>query len=282
MNSTVTMKWLLARLYENDIIIVDCRFQLGNSQAGKEAYEASHLPRAIYMDLEQDLSSPVLKHGGRHPLPNMEAFIDELGKRGIRSDSRVIAYDDQGGAMASRLWWLLKYVGHEHVYVMEQGFTAWQNTGYPVTQDPAPVAIPGSYAAQLQPDMLVSMEEVREQLNQAHTVLIDSREAIRFAGKQEPIDPVAGHIPGARNFFWKEVLKEDGTWKSEQELRELFSDIDAASTIIVYCGSGVTACPNVIALQSAGFPNVKLYAGSWSDWISYRDNPVATGEGKWV
>jgi len=281
MRNIVTMKWLLARLYEEHQAIVDCRFQLGKPDAGREAYEAGHIPGAIYLDLERDLSAPVGEHGGRHPLPDLDDLAAKLGAAGIDASVRVVVYDDQGGAMASRLWWLLRYMGHENVAVMDQGFTAWIEAGYPVSDAAPAVRVPKKLVPQVQDDMLVPVEEVRRAVRDRSAVLIDSREAPRYRGEVEPIDRVAGHIPSARNRFWKDALGADGQWKSGEEQRARFADWTEGDRLIVYCGSGVTACPNVLALEEAGFRNVRLYAGSWSDWISYEGNPVATGdEGK--
>ncbi|RAP73363.1 sulfurtransferase [Paenibacillus montanisoli] len=276
MNNIVSLKWLLARMYESDVVIVDCCFQLGKPESGREAYTESHIPGAVYLDLEKDLSSPVEEHGGRHPLPDIAALTATLSRVGINNESRVIAYDDQGGAMASRLWWLLKYLGHEQVYVMDEGFTAWKNAGFPVSAEQK-VLIPSQFLATVQHNMLVEVEEVQEKLGQAGVTIVDSREGARYRGEAEPIDRVAGHIPGAINRFWAEGRDADGKWKSAEAQEARFVGLPKDGELVVYCGSGVTACPNVLALQEAGFTNVKLYAGSWSDWISYEGNPVAVG-----
>ncbi|MBD2872398.1 sulfurtransferase [Paenibacillus arenilitoris] len=277
MNNIVSLKWVLARMYEPDIVIVDCRFLMGKPDAGRELYEASHIPGAVYLDLEKDLSAPVDEHGGRHPLPDIFELTVAFSRAGIGNESRVVAYDDQGGAMASRLWWLLKYLGHEQVYVMDEGFTAWTNAGFPVSAEQK-VIVPAKFLATVQHNMLVEMDEVKERLGDERVTLIDSREAPRYRGEVEPLDKVAGHIPGAINRFWKDGLTESGAWKNEAAQVERFADLDRDRELIVYCGSGVTATPNVIALQEAGFSKVRLYAGSWSDWISYEGNAVATGE----
>jgi len=277
MQNIVPVKWLLARLYEPDVVIVDCRFQLGKPGVGRQAYEEGHIPGAVYLDLEQDLSAPVSEHGGRHPLPDAAELAARLGKAGIGNESRVVAYDDQGGAMATRLWWMLRYLGHTNVSVMDGGFSAWQKAGCPVTAEQK-VIIPATFIATVQHNMLVEVDEVQESLGTGRFVLIDSREAPRYRGEVEPIDPVAGHIPGAKNLFWAECRHADGTWKSADEQRARFEDLSPDDEIVVYCGSGVSATPNVMALQEAGFTRVKLYAGSWSDWISYEGNPVAVGE----
>ena len=277
MKNIVSMRWLLARMYEPDIVIVDCRFLLGQPNAGKEAYDTAHIPGAVYLDLEQDLSAPVSAHGGRHPLPDPAELAARLTKAGIGSNARIVAYDDQGGMNAARLWWLLRYLGHEQAYVMDEGFKAWQNAKFPVTAD-VPVRIPSTFDANVQPHMLASVEDTQHASANGSAVLIDSRDARRYAGLEEPIDAKAGHVPGAVNYFWKDVLGPEGRWLSVEQLQERFGKLDKDEPIIVYCGSGVSACPNVIALEEAGYTNVKLYAGSWSDWISYEENPVATGE----
>lgn len=277
MEYTVSPRWLLARLYEPELVIADCRFLLSDPQAGRNAYEQDHIPGAVYLDLEQQLSGPVTSHGGRHPLPGTDELAAAIGKAGISRQSIVVAYDDQGGAFAARLWWLLRHLGHERVYVMEQGYSAWKGAGYPVT-DNQPVRVPATYQPEPKYEMLANMEDVREASQHGTALLIDSREPRRYQGLEEPIDAKAGHIPGAVNKFWKDSLDEQGNYLGADELKARFKEADPAQEIIVYCGSGVTACPNVLALKKAGFRNVKLYAGSWSDWISYEENPVATGE----
>ena len=296
MEATVSKRWLLARLYEPEQTIVDCRFLLGKPQAGRESYEKEHIPGAVYLDLELDLSAPAGEHGGRHPLPDPEILAAGLAKLGIGNDSRIVAYDDESGMNAARLWWLLRYLGHEQVFILEGGFSAWKAEKFPVT-DHQPVRVPSTFVANVQPQMLVGVEEVQavsEKTVSAGThggidvtvsdaaptlpVLIDSRANDRYHGQNETLDPVGGHIPGAINYFWKDTQNADGSFKSAEELAEHFAGLDKDREIIVYCGSGVTACPNVLALEKAGFTNVRLYAGSWSDWISYEENPVATGE----
>ncbi|SMF76007.1 thiosulfate/3-mercaptopyruvate sulfurtransferase [Paenibacillus uliginis N3/975] len=277
MKYIVSMKWLLARMFEPDLVIVDCRFTLGQPETGRQGYKEGHIPRAVYLDLDKDLSSPLSSHGGRHPLPDMNVFAGKLGHAGIDKEKRVVIYDDQSGMVASRLWWMLKYTGHQNVYIMDQGFSAWKNASYPVTAE-TPVVIPVRYEPEIQQTMLVDVEDVIQAINNGSAYLIDSREQRRYEGVEEPIDPVAGHIPGAVNYFWKELLNEQGRWISIEEILQRFHDVPKDKDVIVYCGSGVSACPNVLALEEAGFTNVKLYGGSWSDWISYEDNPIATGE----
>nr|WP_166244330.1 sulfurtransferase [Paenibacillus turpanensis] len=269
------MKWLASQLEQQDVTVIDCRFVLGSPEAGREAYRQGHIPGAYYFHLEEDLSGPKEEHGGRHPLPDFEALAAKLASTGIKPGGTIVAYDDQGGAMSSRLWWLLKYIGIEaSIFVMDEGFTKWKEAGYPVTEE-IPPSRPGEVTVNLQPQLLASMEDVKQRIGREGVVLIDSREEPRFRGLAEHIDPVAGHIPSAINLFWKANLDAEGRWKPIKEQQARFEKLQGAKELIVYCGSGVTACPNVLALEEAGFTNVKLYAGSWSDWITYPDNPVA-------
>ncbi|BCJ87616.1 thiosulfate sulfurtransferase [Effusibacillus dendaii] len=278
----VSMEWVKDQIAKENVgeqvRLIDCRFVLGQPEIGKQDYRKEHLPGAFHFDLDQDLASSVQTHGGRHPLPDLEKFAELLGETGIDDTLTVVAYDDQGGMMASRLWWMLHYLGHPKVYVMDGGFSQWKGNGYPVTRElPAPVK-KRTFRIRLQRDAVVPMEEVKAKLGKAGTVLIDSREEKRYLGIEEPIDRVAGHIPGAVNYFWKESLNPEGFWKTVDEQKKRFQDLNPADEVIVYCGSGVSACPNILALKQAGFPNVRLYAGSWSDWITYPENPVANGK----
>ena len=189
----------------------------------------------------------------------------------------VIAYYDGGSMYASRFWWLLKYLGHEKVYVLNEGFGGWKDARYPVTQE-IPKSNPVKYEVNIQEDMLVSVKEVKDivENNKEHAVLVDSRARERYLGEVEPIDKVAGHIPGAINKMWVEGFR-DGSFKTSKEQQERFAELDKEDPVVVYCGSGVSATPNYIALKMAGFTNVKLYAGSYSDWVSYDDNEVEKG-----
>lgn len=225
-----------------------------------------------------DLSSPIAEHGGRHPLPSIEEFADKLSEVGIDEHTTVIAYDSQAGANAARLWWLCNYVGHEKVYILDGGFPVWKENGLPTTTE-IPVVIRKTFKTNIQDHMLVSMETVRENIQAgADVTLIDSREPKRYAGVEELVDHKAGHIPTATNYFWKDGMLQSGQFKNEAEQQERFQNLSKDKETIVYCGSGVTACPNIIALKLAGFQNVKLYAGSWSDWISYPENQIAKEE----
>ena len=270
----VEKEWLVKRMGNEDFSIIDCRFDLNNKGYGKQQYNHGHLPDAIYFHLEDDLSGEVKNHGGRHPLPNLEQFKAKLEKAAISNDSTVIVYDGGEGTFAARFLWMMKYVGHEKVMILNGGYSKWEEAGYPIESE-IPIVSKSSYNIHVQEKMLATYELVKDftETRPKQTVLIDSREYKRYAGIEELIDRVPGHIPGAINEPFMEGLK-DGYFlsKEEQELR--FKHLDRNKTLIVYCGSGVTASPNYIALKEAGYENVKLYIGSYSDWISYEDNPV--------
>ncbi|MFA9556889.1 sulfurtransferase [Evansella sp. AB-rgal1] len=273
----VTSEELRDRVEDKSVVIVDCRFQLGEPTKGLEEFNKDHLTGALYFDLEKDLSATISKHGGRHPLPNIEKFVQLLSRVGIDSSKKVIAYDDQGGAMAARLWWMLKYVGHDNVAILNEGFSHWKKKGYPTTKEVVE-SEPTNFVPNIQYNMLQSKEEVMDSLNDPNVLLIDSRAEERFTGKIEPIDPVAGHIPGAVNEDWQHRLTKTGEWKSKEDLeKDLGKYRDDRKQLIVYCGSGVTACANIIALTELGL-KPKLYAGSWSDWITYEENSVEVGK----
>jgi len=274
MQALVTPEWLHGRLNDEKTVVVDCRFLLNNPEAGESAYRQDHIPGAFYFHLERDLSGEKAEHGGRHPLPPVDRLAALFSRVGIDESVTVIAYDDQEMSMAGRLWWLLRYLGHERVAVLDGGYAAWKRAGYPVTAE-LPAAVPRTFVPRVQAHMLADVNGVRER--GADTVLLDSRAIERYRGEQETIDPVAGHIPGALPFFYKDNLTADKTMKDAESLKARVAPF-AGKEIIVYCGSGVTACTNLLALHVAGRPDAKLYAGSWSDWITYPENPIATGD----
>ncbi|HLO52572.1 MAG TPA: sulfurtransferase [Kamptonema sp.] len=267
-NSIVSPEWLVAHLDDSKVIIIDCRFSLADPELGQQQYKTNHIPGAFYLDLNRDLSSPVSKHGGRHPLPNPTELAEKLSAIGVTDKTLIVAYDDSRFAFAARLWWLLRYMGCDRVAVLDGGFSAWQTAGYP-TSDALPIPHPGKFIPQLQPGWVVDIDTVKARKDQAGVVLIDSRESDRYQGLSEPIDPIAGHIPGAVNYPWQGVTGEGGKARSQVEQQQRWQQMRSAEEIIVYCGSGVTACVNLLSLEIAGIHNAKLYAGSWSDWCSY-------------
>ncbi|MEB3231080.1 MAG: sulfurtransferase [Leptolyngbyaceae bacterium] len=278
----VSAEWLHAHLDDPQVRVVDCRFALMDPSLGIRQYQSGHVPGAVHLDLNRDLSSPVQAHGGRHPLPNVETLAQTLGRSGIQSVTEgeqptfVVAYDDSRFAFAARLWWLLRYLGHDQVAVLDGGFQGWRTAGYQVTQA-VPDYGPKTFKPQVRSHLLVNINDVKQRKDLPQVLLVDSREGDRYRGEREPIDPVAGHIPGALNLFWHEVTNENSYVRSVGEQRSrwqsLFPNsptkIDSAEEIMVYCGSGVTACVNLLSLELAGIANGKLYAGSWSDWCSY-------------
>ncbi len=274
MNIIIDKEWLLKNLHDQHIRIVDCSFSLADPKKGRQEYDQNHIPGANYFDLEQDLSGKVGEHGGRHPLPDMEEFIQKLEHAGIDENTTVIAYDRGEGAFAARFWWLLQYLGHEKVFVLDGGIKGWREGNYPLTSEVS-VFKKTTFKTNIKHNLLVSMEEVRAVANGQvpNTILVDSREERRYLGLEEPIDKKAGRIPGAINKPWFEGL-EAGYYKTADAQKQRFNDVDPETQIIVYCGSGVTAAPNFLALRKAGYEKVKLYLGSFSDWISYQENRI--------
>jgi thiosulfate/3-mercaptopyruvate sulfurtransferase len=270
----VDAQWVSEHLNDPQVIIVDCRFSLAAPWQGLQQYTMGHIPGACYLDLNQDLSAPVQVHGGRHPLASIEHITAKLNQIGVRSDSPagptwVIAYDDSRFAFSARLWWMLRYLGHDQVALLDGGIKAWQAFGGALSKT-MPENRPGHFIAHPRADWLVDIDTVRQNQGNPEVMLIDSREPYRFRGEHEPIDPIAGSIPGAVNYLWSNVSDEaTGQLKSPAELADYWADLDRVQQSIVYCGSGVTACVNLFAQVMAGKPMGKLYPGGWSDWCSY-------------
>ncbi|MEM6252789.1 MAG: sulfurtransferase [Cyanobacteria bacterium P01_D01_bin.156] len=264
----VSSQWLAKHL--DDLVIIDCRFSLPEPNLGQQQYEAGHIPGAYYLDLNQHLSSPVQPHGGRHPLPDWSTFVDTLNLLGIQSSPQtpIVIYDASRFAFAARLWWMLRYLGHDHVALLDGGIPAWIEAGLPLSQD-IPKNQVGQFVPQFQDGWIVDIDYVRQHQDKAGTVVIDSRSADRFRGEREPIDLIAGSVPGAVNYFWKDISHENGQLKSPEALATHWQAVDAAEEVIVYCGSGVTACVNLFSQVVAGKSMGKLYPGGWSDWCSY-------------
>jgi thiosulfate/3-mercaptopyruvate sulfurtransferase len=261
-----------------DFVIFDCRHELTNSEFGPKAYAESHIPGARFAHVDRDLAGPLTGKNGRHPLPDPNAFIDWLGRMGVSDDSQVVGYDHAGGTYASRLWWMLRWVGHQKVAVVDGGWQAWTAAGQPVTKE-LPAQTPAKFSGK--PDRSwVDAATVAERLKSKGMVLIDARSNDRFQGRNETIDPVAGHIPGALNRFFKDNLNAQGHFRSPEELRADFKSLvgDASPEKVVHqCGSGVSACHNLLAMEIAGIKGTRLYPGSWSELITDPSRPVATG-----
>lgn len=275
-SAVISCAELAALLSEPELCLVDCRASLQNPAAGREAFAKSHLPGAAFADLLEDLSGPIVPgRTGRHPLPPLEPFVAKLRAWGIGGASQVVAYDDAGGAFAARLWWLLRWLGHDAVAVLDGGFPAWVAEGRPVTEEVS-VKAPGDFQPQPRAGWLVTAREL-EAPQSISRRLFDARAPERFAGDVEPIDPVAGHIPGALNLPFAENL-EAGRFRSPAQLRERFATAlgdTSPADAVVYCGSGVTACHDILAFAHAGLELPRLYAGSWSEWITDPARPTA-------
>jgi thiosulfate/3-mercaptopyruvate sulfurtransferase len=262
---------------DSNWLIVDCRFDLAKPDSGEQAYREGHIPGAVYAHLDRDLSSPITKESGRHPLPDPERFAQRLGEWGISRDTQVIAYDADTGAHAARFWWLLRWMGHEAVAVLDGGLRAWRQAGLPFTTELSK-RTPTQFDARPNRSAWLTAGEVAEKVR-AGWRLLDARAPERFAGKVEPLDVIAGHIPGAINHPLGTNLGSDGRFLSAEELRARYASSQAGvedDRTIAMCGSGVTACHLLLAMEIAGKRGARLYAGSWSEWIRDRSRPVAT------
>jgi thiosulfate/3-mercaptopyruvate sulfurtransferase len=277
MQPLVNAQWLLEHISDPNVRVVDTRFLLGKPEAGLEAYNTGHIPGAVFVDLERDLSNPVRpdRIGGRHPLPDVDALTEKLSSLGVGSSHVVVAYDDPSsgqGFYAAHLWWLMRYLGHDNVTVLDGGLPKWLEAGGAL-ETATPQHPRAEFTASVRPDMIVNAEHVAARGE--NTILIDSRAPERYRGEVEPLDWKAGHIPGAINRNWAEGIA-NGVWKDAQAQRKRFEDanLEQADEVLLYCGSGVSATGNVLALEIAGIKGAKLYAGSWSDWVSDDSRPV--------
>lgn len=277
LNNIVDPQTLADALGRPDWLILDCRFNLADTDYGQRVYAEGHIPGAFYLHLDNDLSSPVTPETGRHPLPEIDRLSEKLRSIGMTSRSQVVVYDDCGGAMAVRAWWLLRWLGHEAVALLDGGFPAWIDVGGELQTDVPAVARPGSFQPSMQKDFTVELQQL---LDNHDWQLVDARAPERFRGELEPIDPVAGRIPGAVNRPLTDNL-ENGYFKKPEQLREEWGtllDGMEPERIVHMCGSGVTACHNQLAMEIAGITGTRLYPGSWSEWIRDPERPVATGD----
>ena len=259
--------------------VVDCRFDLANESWGREQYAAAHVPGAVYASLNDDLSGPRTGGNGRHPMPSDDALIALLERLGIGNGTQVVAYDQDAGSYASRLWWLLRYAGHTAAAVLDGGFAKWTAEGRPVTSGQETRAH-ARFRASFKRNLVLSLDEVQRRRGDGRTLLVDARAAERFEGRSETIDKVAGHIPGARNRFFRDNLAPDGTMLDAGALRTAFAGVFEGrnpTETVMYCGSGVTACHNLLAMAHAGLDGSALYTGSWSEWSSDPARPIETG-----
>ena len=266
---------LAAHLEDAQWRVFDCRHQLTDPEAGSRAYAAGHLRGAFFLHLDRDLSGPMTGRNGRHPLPDPDLLASKLAARGVGADTQVVAYDDASGAFASRLWWLLRWLGHQRVAVLDGGTDRWLAEGRPLSTA-TPEVTPVRLTVSLR-DSMVSADTLLARLEDPCWRLIDARSPDRFRGENETIDPVGGHIPGARNRFFRDNLDGDGRFRPAPELRREFDALLAGRSpreVVMSCGSGVTACHNLLAMEVAGLPGARLYAGSWSEWCSDPARPL--------
>ena len=263
-----------------DCVIVDCRHDLLDPAAGRRSYEEGHIPSAHFLDTDTELSGPKSGSNGRHPLPDRASLLRTLRKLGISDDTQVVAYDAQGGQIAGRLWCLLRWLGHEAVALLDGDIRAWEAAGYELTTDLPPPPAPGRLSER--PSLLrtLTVDQVQQRMKDDDILIIDARAPDRFNGVIEPIDPVAGHIPGAVNRFIARNLGPDNKLKSPETLREEFTTLLAGhdpKIVVHQCGSGVSACANLLAMTHAGLEGSALYPGSWSEWVADPSRPVAKG-----
>ena len=260
-------------------VIVDCRYKLDDEAWGEREYTQLHIPGAVYAHLHHHLAGPTTGTNGRHPLPDPKTLADTFGKLGITSGVQVVAYDQDNGAFASRLWWMLRWLGHDAAAVLDGGFHKWVAEGRP-TAGGIERRVGKTFVGAPRPEMVVNAPHVASLVRHADWRLVDARAPERFRGETEPIDRTPGHIPGAANHFYQTNLDDQGIFRSPEELREDWREVlgtVAPSHIVCYCGSGVTACHNLLALEHAGLKGAKLYPGSWSEWSSDPSRPVERG-----
>lgn len=260
-------------------LVFDCTYDLMNPTAGTTAYARGHIPGAVFLSVDDDLAAPKNGANGRHPLPSAATFAERLGRAGFDGSQQVVAYDAQGCMPASRLWWMLRWLGHDAVAVLDGGFGAWSREGLPTSQA-IPQRTPKQFTPRIRDAMRVGAEQLMQDRGKAMFQVVDARAADRYRGENEVVDPMAGHIPGALNRFWGLNLGPDGRYKSSAILATEFTALlgnRLASAVVHSCGSGVSACHNLLAMEIAGLTGAKLYPGSWSEWIANKERPIATG-----
>lgn len=271
---------LAAHLDDPQWVVIDCRFVLSETEAGRALYRQSHIPGARYAHLDDDLSSTITADSGRHPLPDPYTLAEKLGQWGIDKQTQMVVYDDAFGAMAVRLWWLLRWLGHEAVALLNGGLPKWQREKRPMDAE-LPEVTPKTFEMQVNNALWVDAHTVDSIREHHDHLLIDARAEERYTGMIEPLDKVAGHIPGAINYPYEDNLAFSGEFMSAEELKGEYKDLIGNRNpvnVIHMCGSGVTACHNILAMEHAGLKGSRLYAGSWSEWITRSERPVATGE----
>ncbi len=275
----ISTKELAEHIKDPKWVLIDCRFDLADKEWGAEEYEVLHIPGAVYAHLEKDICGPITPTSGRHPLPETKLFIAAMQRLGVNHDSQVVVYDATGGGMAGRLWWQLKYYGHEKVALLNGGLPKWLSEGRETVEEVESNPV-GDFSGTPNPMMMVTTDEVKSMLGSKVNPIIDARSPERFRGEVEPIDTVAGRIPGALNRFYQNNLDKDGQFLPADDLKTAYETLLNGlkpQEAVVYCGSGTTACHNLVAMVYAGLPMPRLYVGSWSEWIRDEKNPVGKG-----
>jgi thiosulfate/3-mercaptopyruvate sulfurtransferase len=277
-HTTLVSTETLAANLDRSWVVVDCRYDLQNASWGREQYGAAHIPGAVYANLSRDLSGAPSGTNGRHPLPCVEDLEATFGRLGISSDTQVVIYDQDAGMYASRMWWMLRYMGHESAAVLDGGWAKWTREQRPVRsgEESRPPAV---FTAHRRKEMRVMMDHVQASLGDSSLLLVDARAPERFAGASEPLDRTPGHIPGAVNYFYKRNMTDEGVMLPPERLRQQLAEVlgdRRADHVVMYCGSGVTACHNLLAMEHAGLSGAKLYVGSWSEWSADPARPVET------
>ncbi len=271
---------LFALTATSKCVVVDCRFSLDDTGAGRRQYLQAHIPGAVYAHLDDDLSSPVTPQSGRHPLPSAENFAAFLGRCGWQPGMKMVVYDDAGGAIAARLWWLMKYFGQDVASMLDGGISAWQLAGYELESGEVNASATQPVTLTADSEIVITAEEIAKRLEGNGIVLVDARAHERFTGQVEPLDSVAGHIPGSENYPYSLNLDQKGMFLTPDRIRAgmlPLANERGASGLVHMCGSGVTACHNIFAAEMVGLSGSRLYAGSWSEWIRDKDRAVATG-----
>ena len=281
MHTTLISASVLAEhLNDAGWIVCDCRHDLTDTDAGRRAYAESHIPGARFLHLDNDLSAPKTGRNGRHPLPDEKTFARRLGEQGISNTTQVVAYDASGGYYAARLWWMLRWLGHDAAAVLDGGWNAWVGAGESVTAQ-LPQVRPATFLPRPRPGLMLDATSISAVSGKTRSLLLDARAPNRYRGENETLDPVAGHIPGAANRFFQLNLDSGGKFRPAAALKQEFTALlgsAAPESVTHYCGSGVTACHNLLAMEVAGLPGSRLYPGSWSEWCSDPSRPVATGD----
>ena len=275
-HTLISTEALAASLSDPDLVVFDCRHDLMDVEAGRKAYAADHIPGARFAHLDENLSGPKTGRSGRHPLPDVATVSKWLGEQGVDTHKKVVTYDASGGFFAARLWWILRWLGHDTVAVLDGGLPKWKLEGRPLTQA-VPGNPPATFTPRAQDALRVDVSTVLENLRSPDMLIVDARTPERFAGLNETMDPVGGHIPGAVNRFFQSNLESDGTFKPASTLHREFIDLMTGRTpgqIVHQCGSGVTACHNVLAMEVAGLKGSRLYPGSWSEWCADPSRPM--------